>query len=82
MSIQKKEVEYCKEADDVMVLMVNLMKGLKAKKPIAQLGAEELQDLMNAMNGMDGIPEEAKSKKIMMETVGYRLGDLVDSFIE
>lgn len=82
MSIQKKEVEYAKEVDDVMVLVLELLKDIKEKKPVATLALENLQNLMNAMNGLDQVDEEVKANKaVVLATVGGRMGEIAGVFV-
>lgn len=82
MSVEKKEVEYTKEIDDCLVLIINLAKAIKSKKGPAEILSSELPDLINAMGGLNQLSDEAKNKKVAMETIGYRIGDLVDALIE
>ncbi len=82
MAVQKKEVEYSKEIDDVLVLVVELVKDIKAKKGAAELAAENLANLMNAVGGADQIPAEAKaSLAVALQTAGYRSGELVAALL-
>lgn len=82
MGKEKKEIEFNKETDDVMVLVIELVKDIKAKKPLAQLGAENLANLMTAIQGVDQIPAEAKDKLVEMQTVGYRMGELISAITD
>jgi phosphoglycerate dehydrogenase-like enzyme len=80
--IAKKEVEYAKEIDDVMVMIIELVKDLKAKKGVAELAAENLPNLMNAMSGLDQLDEElAASKSVAMSTIGFRVGELAGELV-
>lgn len=81
MAIQKKEIEYAKELDDVMVLVVELVKDIKAKKDVAALAAENLPNLMNAIGGLDQIGDEFKNKPVLLSTIGYRTGELGGALI-
>ena len=80
--IQKKEVEYAKEVDDVLILVIELVKDIKAKKAIAEIAAENFPNLIAALSGLDSAPEELKNKAVALETIGYRLGDLANAFLE
>ncbi len=82
MAVQKKEVEYSKEIDDVLVLVVELVKDIKAKKGAAELASENLVHLMDAVAGADQIPAEAKaSLPVALQTAGYRSGELAAALI-
>lgn len=82
MAIEKRELDVAKECDDVMVLVVELVKDLKAKKEMAQVVAENLPHLMTALDGVQNLPEEVKAHRgAVMATVGYRAGELTDALI-
>jgi hypothetical protein len=80
--IQKKEIEFAKELDDVLVLVIELIKDIKAKKSAAQIGTENIPLLMTAIGNIDQLPEEAKNKPVVLSTIGYRAGELAASFVE
>lgn len=83
MAIQQKQVDYAKESDDVMVLLIGLVKGIKAKKSAADLASSELAALMDAISGADQIPAEEKASPVVeLQTVGYRFGELVAAIVE
>ena len=79
--LANKEVQYAKEIDDCMVLVVELLRDIKAKKGAAEIAGENLQNLINAMAGMDGIKDELHNPQVVAQTVGYRTGELVAVFI-
>lgn len=81
MAKEKKEIEYSKETDDVLVAIVELVKDVRAKKPISQLAGENLQNLINAVGGADQIPDEEKDRKVFLQTIGYRTGELADALL-
>ena len=81
MGIQTKQVEYAKEIDDVLVLVVELVKDIKAKKDMSALAAENLPNLMNAIGGLDQVGDEFKNKQVVLSTVGYRVGELGGALI-
>lgn len=82
MAIETKQVEVAKEMDDVMVLVCTLVRDIKAKKSPAELASGNLKNLMDAISGLDQIAEEATHKKVALQTIGYRVGDLADALIE
>lgn len=79
MAIQKREVEFSKEIDDVAVFNLHLLKAIKDKKPIAEIMSGSLKDLMDAVQGIDQMDDEAKSnRKVALQTIGYRAGEMAD----
>jgi len=81
MAKEKKEIEFSKETDDVLVLLVELVKDIREKKSATQLMGENLQNLINAIGNADQIPDENKDRKIFLQTIGYRTGELADALL-
>ncbi|TXG77621.1 hypothetical protein E6Q11_02510 [Candidatus Dojkabacteria bacterium] len=82
MGIEKKEVEYAKELDDVLVLMIELAKDIKAGKDVALIASENLPGLMAAFSGADQIAAELKANPaVVSQTVGMRMGELAGVFL-
>lgn len=81
MALEKREIEIAKETDDVMVLLIGIVKAAKAKKGVSEIAASELQDFLAAVSGADQIPSEAKSPDAISRTVGMRLGELVAALV-
>lgn len=82
MAIEQKQVEYAKEVDDVLVLLVELVKDVKAKKDLGAIAAENLPNLMAAITGADQVGAEVQANKaVVLQTVGHRLGDLASVFV-
>lgn len=80
--IEKKEVQYAKEIDDVLVLVNVLVADIKEKKPITEIATDCLPKLMTAIDGIAGVKEElAANKEVALETVGYRVGELTNTLI-
>lgn len=80
--IQSKQVEYAKELDDVLGLLVELVKDLKAKKGIGELASENVAGLMTAMSGIDQVAGElSQSKKAVYNAVALRVSDLVEALL-
>lgn len=80
--IQQKQVDYSKELDDVMVLVVGLVADIKGGKSLAEISADALPNLMNAVAGANSVPEElAASRKVALQTIGYRSGELADALL-
>ena len=77
--IQSKQVEYAKEIDDVMALLVHMLSDIRAGKSAAEIASGNIAPLMEAVAGIDGVSAElAASRKVVPETVGYRVGELTD----
>lgn len=81
MSVQKREVEFSKETDDCFLLLINVVKAAKAGKSVTDIAASELQDFVNAVAGAQDILAEAAFRKVLLQTVGYRAGELADAFL-
>lgn len=82
VGIQKREVEYTKEIDDVAVLLVNIVKAARAKKSAGEIAAGEVQDLLNALQNVDDVDDELKAnRKVALQTIGYRSGELTDAIL-
>jgi len=78
MAIESKSVEYAKEIDDVMVLFVEVVKNRKAKAALTDL----IDELMTALAGIDQVDDEfIGNRKVALQTVGYRTGELTDAFL-
>jgi hypothetical protein len=80
--IQPKQIEIAKELDDVLSLVVELVKDLKAKKAIGDLASENLPGLMSAMSGIDQVGDELKlNRKEAIQTVALRVSELVEALL-
>lgn len=79
MSIEKKEIEYAKELDDVMVLLVEIVRVVKEKGDYVTL----MDELMTAISGIENVSEEFKSNKIVaINTVVNRAVEIAGIFID
>jgi hypothetical protein len=78
MGFQKKEIDYAKELDDVLGLVVKLIDDIKNKKQVEAIIGENLPLLISAINGANEIGDEFKDIKIAGQTIGLRLGELID----
>ena len=82
MGILKKEIEFAKEVDDVLVLLNTLVADIKAKKTAAEIAGDCLLKLKEAVDGVTGIKDElAANKEVVFETIGYRTGELTKTLI-
>ena len=79
MAIEKKEIDFAKETDDVMKLVVELVKTIKEKGDYANL----LDELIAAINGIDEVSDEYKSNlKAVINTVQLNVTDIAMIFIK
>lgn len=77
--IESRTVKYAKEIDDVQVALNELVRDIKAKKSIGQITTENLPTIIAAVDGADQMDDEiAANRKVALQTIGYRSGELVD----
>jgi hypothetical protein len=83
MAIQQKQIDYSKELDDVMVLLIALTKDIKAKKSLPDITTDVLPKLISAMDGVNQVGDEISSNHLVAgQTMGYRFGELVETIID
>jgi hypothetical protein len=76
-------VEVSKETHEVGTLVSDLLKAIKAKKPIVQIAAEELPALAKAIDGIEQLPAEMKEDKAaFMKAVMNPLSDGIAALME
>lgn len=79
MPILKREVDYAKEIDDVPVLLIGIVKDVKAGKPAAEVLLNAIPKLSDALSALDQADDEFKlNRKAALQTVLFRAGELVD----
>lgn len=79
MGTEKREVEFSKEIDDVMVLFVELASTIKEGGEYTEL----FDELVEAINGAADIDDEVvEDLGVAMQTMGYRLGQLIRVFLK
>jgi len=76
MTIQTRTVEYAKEIDDVMDLLAGTIKTVREKGDYSSLVGK----LVTAIDGMSDIDDEFENQAVALNTIGGRVGDLVDAF--
>lgn len=82
MAIQKREVEYAKEVDDVAVLLVKIVEMAKAGMSVVEIGAGAVTPLIDAVANIQGVGEEiAANKKVAISTIGYRVGEIAGALL-
>lgn len=82
MAILQKQVSYAKELDDVLVAAVSLLQQIRDKKSIPDIITTEFQAVVDAVNGIGDVKNElAADRKVCLETIGYRIGDIVDAIL-
>lgn len=80
--IEKKELDIAKEADDVMLALIHVIKELKAGQDVMSVASSSLPKLIDAVSGVDQLDDEWKENRAaLIGTAAYRLGELVDSLI-
>lgn len=78
MAIVKQEVDVAKELDDVLVLVVGLVKDLKAGVDAGTVVSKHIPDLLAALSGVDQVGAEIDANKAAaFGTVGFRMGELL-----
>ena len=83
MGIEKREVEFAKEIDDVGVLLVQIVRDAKAGKSAMEIASGSVGNLLNALTGVDQLPAEVKAnRKVALQTIGFRTGELTDAILE
>ncbi|MGB1290515.1 MAG: hypothetical protein ACPG5Z_00185 [Pseudoalteromonas sp.] len=81
--IESKSVEFAKEIDDIMLLVIQVVKDLKEGKDVSELVSSNLGGLLAAIEGADQADDEYKENlAAAMATVGYRAGELGAALLE
>ena len=76
--IEKKELDYAKEAGDVVKLLVAIAEHFKMGKSVAE-SYDLLDEVMAALKGMDQIDDEYEvSKSAVLGTILYETSALVE----
>lgn len=79
MAIEQKQVEIAKEVDDVLELLVAIVRDLKAKKDTNALLSDNLPKLLDAITGVDQLDDELKQNRPqVMNAAGLRIAELVE----
>ena len=82
MGIEKRSVDFAKETDDVMVLLAQLVRDIRAGKSPGDIASTNVGNLVTALAGVDQVQGEVElHRKVALETIGYRLGDLTDAIL-
>lgn len=81
MAVKQVTVNVAKELDDVLALVVDVVKQVKAGKSALELAALELPALVSAINGLDQIPAELADLQSVIAGVGVRTGELVAALV-
>lgn len=80
--IQEKTVQYAKEIDDVLVLVVKIIEMAKAGQDVMAIASGAVAPLIDAVAGIQGAGEELSlNKKVVFETVGYRVGEIAGALV-
>lgn len=82
MPKELRQVEFSKELDDAMVFLIGIASDVRAGKPVAEIAAGNLAKLVDAAAGIDAVPEEIESdRKVALQTIGFRSGELADALL-
>lgn len=82
MALKQLQVNVAQELDDVLVLIVDVVKKLKDGKSPLEIGASELPNLAKAVAGLDQVPQEFKQDLgSCVAGAGVRMGELVDALL-
>lgn len=88
--IESRSVDFAKEVDDLAVLFPTLITAILAKKAqgksvvqiATELATEDFQLFVAAVAGVGDISTEvAASRKAVLATLGYRLGETADAIL-
>lgn len=83
MPLETREIEVPKEFDDVLLLVLELVRDLKDKKELAVVASENLPNLMNAIQGVDQIDDELKADlPAFLKAASSRAVDIAALFLE
>ena len=75
------KVDVPKEFSDCLVLIVELVKDIKAKNDIAAVVSENLPLLIAAIDGAQKIPEELKGEGVY-KAAGLFAGEIVEALVK
>lgn len=80
MAVEQRNVSVAKEVDDVLALVVHVVKEVKAGKSAGDIASGSVAKLIAAMAGVDAVKDElAQSKGAVYNTVALRVSELVDA---
>lgn len=80
--ISQKQVDYAVEVNNLLDIIVKLVEDVKAKKTGAEIAADLFISVIPAVAGIAQLgPEVAQNPKVVAETVGYRLGDVISALV-
>lgn len=79
MAIERREVMYADQLDDVMLLVVEMIRVIKEKGDYSSL----VDDLVKAISGIEEIPQEFKAnKEAFVNTVLLRASEIAFMFVK
>ncbi len=82
MGKEIRQVEVSKELDDVLALLIVVARDVRAGKSVAEIAADALSKLVDAAAGIDQVSAEvAADRKVALQTIGYRTGELADALL-
>lgn len=79
MGVVTKQVDIAKEVDDVLSLVVHLVKEIKAGKDVGAIVAGSVQPLIEAVSGVDQVAGELQAnRRAAYNSASLRLAEMVD----
>jgi hypothetical protein len=82
MSIETRNVQYSKELDDLASMAILLVTEVKAGKDLPSIVSDVLPGLVKAIGEFSTASSDLENnKQVAYETLGYRLGDLVNALL-
>ena len=82
MGLVQKQVDVAKEVDDVLGLVVHLVKEIKAGKDVGAIVAGSVQPLIEAVNGVDQASVELSTlPDAVANAVALRLSEVVSALL-
>jgi len=83
MAIEKKQIEFAKELDDALLLLIQVVKDAKSGKSPAEIASGSLPAFLAAVQGIDQVDDEMTANPAaFFSTIGYRGGELAAAFLK
>jgi len=83
MAIAERTEKYAKEIDEVMVLIVDTVKQVKAGVPLQEIALSQIQNALNALSNVDQVPEEfGQNLEVALRTIMARAAELAAALVQ
>lgn len=76
MAVGQKQVSYCVELDQLLALVVGLVKDVKGGKSPLEAAYASIPALIQALGGLDQVSGEAQDHEALDDTVLLRAAEL------